>query len=159
MATRKVPIIRKHVTGQAFIELKKKYHYLSVWGTPAAKAEFDRIMFLYLVHGRQPPERRPRQVANHSIDEALWRYLLHVENRTIKHQRALIAQPALKILHSIYGHKEESELCELMLDVVSLELQRRGCASGQVETIMNAARDFFEWHKKRQPKQAGSVER
>jgi hypothetical protein len=49
-----LPKYRKHrASGQAFVELNGRRHYLGPHGTKASKLEYDRLIAEWLQHGRQ----------------------------------------------------------------------------------------------------------
>jgi hypothetical protein len=53
--TKKLPSYRRHkISGQAIVTLDGRDHYLGDFGSPASKAEYDRLIVAWLDRGRRP---------------------------------------------------------------------------------------------------------
>ena len=59
----RIPAYRRHkASGQAVVTLDGRDHYRGPYGTPASRAEYDRLVTVWLARGRRlpPPPLRPR---------------------------------------------------------------------------------------------------
>ena|GEM_PF-4833356 len=51
----RIPTLRHHkASGQGFVELNGKRHYLGVFGLPETKERYARTLAEWLAHGRRP---------------------------------------------------------------------------------------------------------
>jgi integrase len=55
----RTPSLRRHKTGQAFVVINRKHHYLGKWGSDESEAEYRRLVGEYLACGHKDVFRLP----------------------------------------------------------------------------------------------------
>src|SRR3982751_3984410 len=78
--TPRTPSYRLHrPTGQAVVTLNGRDYYLGRHGSPASRAEYDRLIAEWLANGRRPPAQATGPV-DVSVDELLLAFWRHAES-------------------------------------------------------------------------------
>src|SRR5262245_49120168 len=98
-----VPQPTRHRSGQAVVRIQGRDHYLGPFGTPAARAAYDRLVAEWLGRGRLlPPE--PEAL---TINEVMLGYLRHAQDYYRKDGKATselhCIRSALRIVKRLYG--------------------------------------------------------
>lgn len=127
----KPPQYRLHKpSGQAIVLLAGRMHYLGPYGTPASRAEYDRLVGNWLAQGR------PRAVRVHdlTIAEAALAYLRHAETYYRKNGRQTSSVAGVKLaigwLVELFGDKlaaefEKRDLKAIQAAMIAADKQRR----------------------------------
>ena len=88
---RQPPSYRHHkVTGQAFVTLSGKDHYLGRYRSEESRAEYDRLVGEWMTNGRRPQQRV--NAVPLTMVELLVAYSLHVE-QTYRDRDGVFALP------------------------------------------------------------------
>lgn len=140
------PSYRLHKpTGQAVVTLNGRDSYLGRHGTPASRAEYDRLIAEWLANGR----RSAGQV-DLSVDEVLLAFWRHAES----HYKApddsttnelLNFRHALKPLRALYGKTPASSFGPLALRAVRDVMVASRLARPTVNARINRVRRMFKW--------------
>lgn len=123
--TKRNPSYRLHrATGQAVVTLSGKDHYLGPHGSPESKAEYDRLLAVWLNNGRRLaptaatapvtattarpiPPAPPAAVDDLSIVELIVAYKRHVDGYYVKNGRPTsepnTIRQALRYMNKLYG--------------------------------------------------------
>ena len=131
----KVPKLTHHKgSGRAVVRLNKKDCYCGDWGTHAAKAEYDRLISLWLANGR----RLDSDNADLRIAELVKRYIAFAKGFYKTEGGTGELEPtrqALDPLVNWYGRERASEFGPLKLKA----LRERWIGEGRVRSQINAA--------------------
>ena len=91
----KLPTLRRHATGQAYVRIGQRNVYLGVHGSPGCDAAYQRFLAAYLLHGRELPERTPPAPPARTVNQRITRYLLRIEQRKTADAQAETTRAAL----------------------------------------------------------------
>jgi integrase len=143
--TRSVPSYRKHkVSGQAFVELSGRRHYLGPYGTQASKAVYDRLVAEWLVNGRQSPVNDEAL----TIIELCDRYRRFAEAYYVKNGQPTCLhriKQALKSVRQHYGRDPATTFGPLALKVVRQQMIDRGLSRQYINDLIDCIRRMFKW--------------
>src|SRR3954453_21881814 len=114
----RLPTYRLHKpTGQAVVTLGGKDFYLGKHGTPASRAEYDRLVAEWLSNGRQLAA-----TDDVSVSELMVGYFRHVDSYYVKDgeptSEAGLLRLSLRVLKKLYGDTPAREFGPLALKAV-----------------------------------------
>lgn len=157
---RQLPSYRLHrPSGQAVVTLNGRDHYLGPHGSPESRAEYDRLLVLYLAHGRELPASEARAFSRRherdepeslTIAELIHRFLEHCDSeyrradgsasREIRNVE-LAARPLFESFPDLpaleFGPKALRAYMELLVD--------RGLTRNTVNQRAGIVRRMFKW--------------
>jgi integrase len=137
-------------TGQAVVTLGGKDHYLGKHGTPRSRAEYDRLIALWLVHGRRLPPARAGAPGGISVNELILAYFHHVQG----YYRHPDGRPtsevdnirlALRWPRRLHGHTPAADFDSLALEALRGEMVRAGLCRNRVNKDVARIKRMFKW--------------
>jgi len=141
-----VPKYRKHrASGQAFIELNGRRHYLGPHGTKASKLEYDRLITEWLSSGRSSSFGVREHVV--SIAELVVDYVEHVKAyygtgpNSELHRVATI----VRMLRQLYGRTPAAEFGVLQFKAVRQKLIGKKLSRTFINASMRRIIRMFKW--------------
>jgi integrase len=146
----RTPSYRLHKpTGQAVVTLNGRDLYLGKHGTPASRAEYDRLIAEWLNNGRGRPKakNRPSELTVNEILVAFWRHAEgHYRNPDGTTSRELDNfKDALRPLRRLYGYSLAAEFGPLALRTVRKAMIEAGLATSTINARVNRIRRVFRW--------------
>ena len=150
MAVR-TPSYRLHrPTGQAVVTLSGRDFYLGKHGTPASRAEYDRLVAEWLAAGRQLPRASPGAApADLAVAELILAYLRHAETYYRKDgaptKEVANIKLALRPLRKLYGATPAREFGPLALKAVRDEMVRADLCRREVNKRARHVTRMFRW--------------
>jgi integrase len=146
--TNSVPKYRKHkATGQAFVELNGRRHYLGPHGTKVSKTEYDRLVSEWLQHGRriQPGP----QTGELTVVELVVAYMHYAGGYYRKDGKPTSEvesiRLSLKPAKALYGRQPCSEFGPTALQVVRQKMIDDGLARKLVNQRVGRIKRMFKW--------------
>lgn len=141
------PKYRKHkASGQAFVELNGKRHYLGPWGTKASKLEYDRRIAEWLVAGRNPTLEAPAQL---TVATLCARYLKFATKYHRKDGKCTGEVPVIKAMIKfvvpLYGRKPCTEFGPLALKAVRHKMIEAGISRTYANSQTARIKRMFKW--------------
>jgi integrase len=142
----RLPKYRKHTSGQAFVELCGKRHYLGKWKSAESKAEYERLTAEWLAAGRQIAPAAQDATVN-EITLAFW---THAES----YYRLPDGSPSTEIdnyrlslrpLIAIYGHTPAAQFGPLELQAVRMKMIESGLARRTINQRVGRVKRLFQW--------------
>ena len=110
-----VPSYLKHRTGQAFVKVQGKNHYLGLYGSPESRVAYTKFL-AQLGQSTTPPPTKEIRSEGITITEALIAYWRWTEDRFKKHRGDARAandiKMALRLLRQKYGDKPLAKLVD-----------------------------------------------
>lgn len=147
----RVPKYRKHSTGQAFIEVFGKRHYLGLHGSPESLERYHRLC-AELAAGRAPtgePSRLPQQ-RSATVSELIlvfWEQVVTV--RYVKSGKPTSEQQlhrsAFRVLRRLYGSVNAVRFGPLALRAVMEDMRSQGWVRTQINRHVGRIRRMFQW--------------
>lgn len=104
-----IPSYRLHKSsGRAVVTIDGKDHYLGIHGSPESRAEYDRLINLWLTNGRRLPEsalsKRREDHGELPVVEVIARYWEFAEKRYAGQRATLLnVRRALSVLRQLFG--------------------------------------------------------
>jgi len=147
--TRKLPSYRLHKpSGQAIVTLDGRDIYLGSHGTPASRAEYDRLVGEWLAHGRRRPsvlDQLPEQTVNDLILR-YWKFAQSHYNRDGVPSRELDnIHDALRHLRPSHGRTLASEFGPLALKAVRRAMIDADLSRTTINARIGKIRRMFKW--------------
>jgi len=138
---------RHKSSGQAVVTLDGKDYYLGPWGTKASKAEYDRLIGVWLTGGRQMPGGHASDLTVTEVVARFWEhaktYYRHPDGSPTSEIRAY--RPALAILNRVYGATPARDFGPLALDVVRTAMIDRGWGRKSINISIGRVKRAFKW--------------
>ncbi len=144
-----VPKYRKHkASGQAFVELNGRRHYLGPHGSRTSRDEYDRLIGEWLQNGRtmKPPDAESGSLL---VVELIAGYLNFAKSYYRKNGRLTSEYAA--ILHAVlplkqlYGRKRVNEFGPIALQTVMARMVANGWARTTVNRQTGRIKRMFKW--------------
>jgi integrase len=140
---------RHKATGQAVVRLNGRDIYLGRYGSPAAKAKYDRLITDWLDNGRQLPD------APRTVNEIILAYLEHAQTY-YKPIRKRDGEPgrsgeigcirdALDIVAELYGRTPAIDFGPRCLKAVRAKMLEKGWSRRYANHQTNRVRRMFRW--------------
>jgi integrase len=151
--TRKLPSLCYHkASGQAVVTLGGRDIYLGLWGSPASRVEYERVIGEWLV-SRQAPQKAPESKA--SADPTIFEILAAFWKHAEQHYRDAGGQPtdeqknikdAVRPVKRLYGKTSAKAFGPLALRAVRDDMVRSGrLARGTINARIQRIRRVFKW--------------
>ena len=141
-----VPTYRHHKgSGQAFVQVQGKRHYLGKWGTADSKERYARFIVALADNPAllAPPGPPPADLTIIELADAYW---THAQGYYAGAASSLDrVKVALGLLRELYGRTEAAQFGPLALETVRHDLIRRDCSRGYVNHITAAIKRVFKW--------------
>jgi integrase len=147
----RTPSYRLHKpTGQAVVTLCGRDHYLGKHGTPASRAEYDRLIAEWLCNGRPfIPAAATTHPAQLTVSEVMLAYLRHAEGYYVKNGRPTSEvrniKLALRPLRARYGHTPAIAFGPLALKAVRQAMVESGLCRNEVNKRTRHVVRMFRW--------------
>ncbi|MFZ1936432.1 MAG: site-specific integrase [Thermoguttaceae bacterium] len=146
-----VPKYRHHKgTGQAFVQVKGRRHYLGKWDTQASKERYSRFVAELAaspIKAASLPLATP--AAPITVVELCAAYLDFAQAYYRKADRltsqAYIIRQAMRPLRELYGHTRAADFGPLAVQVVKTHLIQRGLARKTVNHVLGTIKRIFKW--------------
>lgn len=148
-----VPKLCQHkASGKAVVRLNGQDHYLGVFGTPEAKAAYDRLIAEWLANGRRStnePEKSPLSPGR-VVDEVLLAFFQHAE----RHYRLPDGTPtsevreirhSLRPVHELYGQTPADAFGPKSLAAVRQTMIDKGLCRKLVNKRIDRVKRAFKW--------------
>jgi len=147
--TTRIPSYRVHSpSGQAVVTLDGKDHYLGRFGTEESKANYERLVGEYLVHGRQLPEEK-EATEGPTINElvlAYWEEAQTYYQRDGKPTSELDSMRlALRYLRRPYGRTPARDFGPMALKVCRQAMIEKGLSRGVCNGYTKRIKRLFRW--------------
>jgi integrase len=147
---RAVPAYRPHKpTGQAVIRLNGHDHYLGRHGTPASRAEYDRLIAEWLSNGRQLPPTPTTDADGLDINELI---VADLDFAQVYYRKGDQPAPeydnirlALRPLQRLYGDTPVASFGPLALKAVRQSMIDAGLARGHINQRIGRIVRLFKW--------------
>lgn len=146
----RTPSYRLHKpSGQAVVTLCGQDFYLGPYGTPASRAEYDRLIAEWLANGRRLPAPEDGRGADLTVAELAADYLRWAEGYYLKDGNPTseigIIKAAIKPLRETYGHVPAKDFGPLSLQAVRDKLIEADKARSSVNRAVCVIRRIFAW--------------
>jgi integrase len=143
----RLPTYRLHKpSGQAVVTLAGKDYYLGPHGTEASKAEYDRVISLWIAGGRGPLQQTKGELA---VAELILAYWKHVEVYYVKAGRPTsqvrAIRRSMRTLKHLFGSHPVNEFGPLALKAVRQQFLDDGLARGVINGHVDRIRLMFRW--------------
>jgi integrase len=141
----RTPSYRLHrPSGQAVVTLAGRDIYLGKHGTPASRAEYDRLIAEWLAHGR-----RFAPGGDATVVELMVAYLRHVDAYYVKDGRPTSEPATIRLalgpLDALYGHTPARDFGPLALKAVREAYVAAGLCRTEVNRRTRHVVRFFAW--------------
>jgi hypothetical protein len=146
-----VPKYRHHKgTGQAFVQVQGRRHYLGKWDSPRSKERYAAFVAELAVCPTAatllPP---PSPVSPITVVELCAAYLdfaevYYVKNGRLTSQVHIIRQ-AVRTLNGLYGHTPAADFGPLALQAVQTQLIERDLARKTINHLCGTIKRVFRW--------------
>jgi hypothetical protein len=142
-----VPSYRHHKpTGQAFVELNGKRHYLGRFGAAGSRAEYKRMIAEWEARGRRPLV----EPFDLTVVELLERFLDHAECYYRSHDGSPTSEVAcfrsiIPILVELYGDTMATEFGPRQLKATRDRMIARGWTRNTINKSCSRVRTIFRW--------------
>lgn len=146
--TKSVPAYRKHkASGQAFVELNGRRHYLGPYGTKASKLEYDRFIGEWLVNGRKPAETAEATDAFTVVElcARYWKYASVYYRKDGRPTRLQHVKRAIQLVRDLYGREPANDFKPLKLKAVQQVLIGKGLSRNYINGLVDIIRAMFRW--------------
>jgi integrase len=144
--TQSVPKFRKHKSsGQAFVEINGRRHYLGPHGTKASRLEYDRLITEWLSSGRSVSFGTPAHVV--SITELVVDYVEHVKAYygTGPNSELHRVTRVLRPVRELYGRTPAADFSVLQFKSIRQRLIDEGLARTFINASMRRIIRMFKW--------------
>jgi len=144
--TQEVPKYRKHrASGQAFVEINGRRHYLGPWQSKASRIEYDRRITEWLSSGRSPSFGVPECVV--TVLELVVSYLEYAKSYYGGGARGEYANMlyALRPLRQLYGRTPAREFGPQQLKAVREKLIATGNSRKYINQQVQRIGRVFRW--------------
>jgi integrase len=169
----RIPEMRLHKSsGHAYVLLNGKQHYLGVFGSPEARAKYDRVVTEWLARGRRPVEScsadsdaalfaafeawlaRSRSAKNRQADPAVSKVLAAFMAHAVEYYRSATGEQsgeagnfvdALKPVRKLYGDAIAKDFTTTELEAVRADMIRSGLARKTINSRINRVRRVWKW--------------
>lgn len=144
--TKRAPSYRKHASGQAIVQIDGRIFYLGTWGTPASRAEYERLIAEWRQTGRKLPPAPGQAI---SVAELLVAFLRHAKVHYVRdgkqtgEYRAFVI--ALRPVKRLYAEHAVDVFGPLALKTVRDELIAAGYARRSINIQVGRIRRVFKW--------------
>jgi hypothetical protein len=136
---------------RAVVTIDGRDFYLGPYGSPESKAEYDRLIGLWLANGRRLPEEDPEDLTIDEVIVAFWRHatVYYVKNGEPTSEQETV-RAALKVLRRLYGPTYAKDFGPLALN----ELPAEGFAADfetlhpVLDAVLRAELDDNEAHER-----------
>lgn len=143
----KIPKYCRHkATGQAYVTVNKRRHYLGVYGTSESEERYRRFVQMYTATPASPKVIQRTPGAEIEVIELCAAYLLHAEQYYQNSPQSLDrVKAALRILKLTHASTPVSEFGPLALQAIQLDLARKGMTRSYVNHLTGAIKRVFKW--------------
>jgi len=122
----KYPSYRSHKpSGQAVVTIDGQDYYLGKHDSPESRAEYDRLIAMWLAAGRCLPQGT-NGTPDITVDQLITAYWKHATVYYVKNGRATDEQSAIRQafrpLHDLFGHTRAADFGPLALKAVRLKM-------------------------------------
>lgn len=136
-------------TGQAFVKLNGRFHYLGEWGSESSKVEYERLITQWLANGRVLPDREPI-----SVGEILLAYIdfakgYYRKNGELSKEFAAM-KDALRPVRRLFAHSLAQDFGPLSLKAVQERMVADGLARTTVNNRIARVKRVFKWATERE---------
>jgi hypothetical protein len=145
-----IPSLRHHKpSGQAVVTLSGRDYYLGKHGSGEAKAEYDRLISEWLVHGRNLPLPTAAGPADITINELLVAYLDFADGYYRKNGQPTSEPESIRVtircLRRLYGHTLAREFGPLALKAIRQGMIDEGLCRNEVNKRTGRLVRLFKW--------------
>ena len=146
--TNSLPKYRKHkASGQAFVELNGRRHYLGPHGTQASKREYDRLVAEWLQHGRQLTVGPQGELL--TVVELIVAYVHHARGYYRKDGKPTSEVEAIRLslrpVKELYGRHPCVEFGPTALKVVRQKMMDEGLSRKLINQRIGRVKRMFKW--------------
>lgn len=144
----RIPSYRLHkASGQAIVTLGGHDHYLGLFGSPASRHEYERILGEWLSNGRRAPSAAKSGTLR--VSELLAAYLDFAEqyySRNGKPTAEYVAmRDAVKPVRELYGLTPVRDFGPMALKAVRERMVQNRLSRKHINTRINRVRRVFKW--------------
>jgi len=143
----RTPSYRKHKgSGQAVVTLNGREIYLGKHGTPASKAEYDRLIAIWLANGR----RLPNDDIELTVNELALEFWKHAEryfrfpdgslSKEIGHYKR-----CLRLLCKLHGNTPANKFGPVSLRIIRDHMISLGWVRKSINTHLYRLKNVFRW--------------
>jgi integrase len=146
-----VPKYRHHKgSGQAFVQIQGKRHYLGTWDSPASKERYARFVAELATSPALATPLPPTTPASAiTVVELAAAYVEFAEGYYVKNGRitsqVYIIRQAIRPLCELYGHTPAVAFGPLAMQAVKTQLIERGLARKTINHLCATIKRFFKW--------------
>lgn len=148
----RIPEMKSHrASGQAYVRLDGKYHYLGKFGSPESRVRYERTIAEWLGRGRRPVVAK--DASGPSVSDVLAAFMTHA----IDYYQSASGRPtgeadnfkeAAKPLFALYRDLPASDLSTDELKAVRMRMIESGIARSTINTRINRIRRIWKWAAK-----------
>ena len=143
-----VPSYLKHRTGQAFVKVQGKNHYLGLYGSPESRVAYTKFL-AQLGQSTTPPPTKEIRSEGITITEALIAYWRWTEDRFKKHRGDARAandiKMALRLLRQKYGDKPLAKFAPSWLITLREDMAKQDLARVTINRRVTMLKTFARW--------------
>ncbi|MCX7424388.1 MAG: site-specific integrase [Planctomycetia bacterium] len=145
-----VPKYRHHKgSGQSFVQVAGKRHYLGKWNTPASKERYSRFVAELASSPTATPPPTAQDASTITVVEVAAAYLDHAERYYQKDGRPSGHLPplraALRILRQLYGSVPAADFGPLALRALQQKMVADGAARSYINQHTGQTKRLFKW--------------
>ena len=143
----KVPKYSKHkATGQAYVTVDKRRHYLGKYGTPESEERYRRFVQQYTSAPVNPRATTKAPGAEFEVIELCGAYWLHAEKYYGSSPESLDrVKAAIRVLKLTHASTPIREFGPLALQAIQHDLAVKGRARSYVNHLVGAIKRVFRW--------------
>ena len=135
------PKLRRHASGQAFVQVGGKPLYLGKYGTNAAKLAYDAFLGKWIAAGRPSQVVFEEEVTINRLALEFWRSCKDSLSRGELHPM----KSALRMLRGLYGKEAAADFGPKKLKLVREAMIEKGWVRTSINKHLHRIRRAFRW--------------
>ncbi len=131
---------------RAVVTIDGRDYYLGEYGSPESRAEYDRLIALWLANGRRMPADDLDDLTIDQVIAAFWRHakVYYVKNGKPTSEQATV-KVALKVLRQLYGPTLARDFGPLKLKIVREAMIEKGWCRNHINKQISRLKSVFRW--------------
>ena len=131
---------------RAVVTIDGRDYYLGPYNSLESKAEYDRLIALWLANGRRMPADDPDDLTIDQVIAAFWRHakVYYVKNGKPTNEQATV-KVAMKVLRRLYGTTLARNFGPLKLKLVREAMIEQGWCRNHINKQISRLKSVFKW--------------